>query len=93
MQELDANRADSSQRVVDLAVDLAQDGAPEAAVHRAVKELGHLDILVCNHARSGGDGALGDLTAEMLDAHWIVNASVTSSRAQPRPPNSGGTSV
>ncbi|WP_460826305.1 SDR family oxidoreductase [Nostocoides australiense] len=74
MQELDANRADSSQRVVDLAVDLAQDGAPEAAVHRAVTELGHLDILVCNHARSGGDGALGDLTAEMLDAHWTVNA-------------------
>jgi 3-oxoacyl-[acyl-carrier protein] reductase len=29
--------------------------------------------LVCNHARSGGDGPLGTLTAEMLDAHWAVN--------------------
>ena len=32
-----------------------------------------LDILVCNHARSGGDGPLGTLTAAMLDAHWAVN--------------------
>jgi len=39
-----------------------------------VTELGHLGILVCNHARSGGNGAIGDLTAEMLDLHWAVNA-------------------
>lgn len=42
-------------------------------VERAVDEFGHVDVLVCNHARSGGDGALGELTAEMLDAHWAVN--------------------
>ena len=29
---------------------------------------------MCNHARSGGDGPLGPLTAEMLDAHWAANA-------------------
>ncbi|WP_253954039.1 SDR family oxidoreductase [Schaalia sp. 19OD2882] len=33
-----------------------------------------MDILVCNHARSGGDGALGELDARMLDTHWAVNA-------------------
>lgn len=73
VRELAANRVDARQRVVDLAVDLAESGAPEATVHRAVTEFDHLDILVCNHARSGGDGAIGDLTGEMLDAHWAVN--------------------
>lgn len=38
-----------------------------------VAEFNHVDILVCNHARSGGDGPVGHLTAEMLDAHWAVN--------------------
>lgn len=71
--EIRGKRAESSQRVVDLAVDLSERGAPELVVARAVAEFGHVDVLVCNHARSGGDGALGDLTAEMLDAHWAVN--------------------
>ncbi|MDO5683620.1 MAG: SDR family oxidoreductase [Propionibacteriaceae bacterium] len=63
-----------AQRVVDVAADLTGDGVPEAVVARAVAEFGHVDILICNHARSGGDGPLGALTAEMLDAHWAVNA-------------------
>ncbi|MFC7640899.1 SDR family oxidoreductase [Streptosporangium lutulentum] len=42
-------------------------------VSAAVRTFGHLDILVCNHARSGGDGPLGTLDAGMLDAHWSVN--------------------
>ena len=42
-------------------------------IEAAAAEFGHLDILVCNHARSGGDGPLGTLTAAMLDAHWAVN--------------------
>lgn len=62
------------QRVVDLTVDLAEIGAPERVMARAVEELGHVDVLVCNHARSGGDGPLGELTAELLDTHWAVNA-------------------
>ncbi len=73
VEEVRDKRADLSQRIVDLAVDLSQVGAPEATMKRAVGEFGHVDILVCNHARSGGDGALGALTAEMLDAHWAVN--------------------
>lgn len=74
MVELRDKRVDPGQRIVDLAVDLAEDGAPEAVVRRAVAEFNHVDVLICNHARSGGDGGIGDLTAEMLDAHWAVNA-------------------
>lgn len=74
VESIRAARASETQRVVDVAVDLASDGAPEAVLAQAVSEFGHVDILVCNHARSGGDGPLGALTAEMLDAHWAVNA-------------------
>lgn len=71
--ELRATRRDPSQRIVDMAVDLAESGAPDAVLKQAVDEFGHVDVLICNHARSGGDGAIGELTAEMLDAHWAVN--------------------
>ncbi len=53
--------------------DLADPDAPDRLIEAAAAEFGHLDILVCNHARSGGDGPLGTLTAAMLDAHWAVN--------------------
>jgi 3-oxoacyl-[acyl-carrier protein] reductase len=61
----------SSVRRVDL--DLTEPGAPERLIDAAGQAFGHLDILVNNHARSGGDGPLGTLTAAMLDAHWAVN--------------------
>ena len=70
-------RLDEGQRVVDMAVDLAVSDAPDRVMARAVKAYGHVDILICNHARSGGDGALGELTAEMLDGHWAVNTRST----------------
>lgn len=38
---------------------------------------GRLDILVCNHALSGGDGSILDVTAERLDAFWQTNARST----------------
>ncbi|MCW2936592.1 MAG: putative Oxidoreductase, short-chain dehydrogenase/reductase family [Actinomycetia bacterium] len=60
-------------RVHDAELDLAAPGAPEQLVTAAAGQLGHLDVLVCNHARSGGDGPLGTLDAAMLDAHWAVN--------------------
>jgi 3-oxoacyl-[acyl-carrier protein] reductase len=59
--------------VRDLELDLAGPGAPAQLISAAADALGHLDILVCNHARSGGDGPLGTLDAAMLDAHWAVN--------------------
>lgn len=70
-------RRDEGQRVADMAVDLAVPDAPDRVMARAVKTYEHVDILICNHARSGGDGALGELTAEMLDGHWAVNARST----------------
>jgi 3-oxoacyl-[acyl-carrier protein] reductase len=59
--------------VRDMELDLAGPQAPGQLIGAAAAALGHLDILVCNHARSGGDGPLGSLDAAMLDAHWAVN--------------------
>jgi 3-oxoacyl-[acyl-carrier protein] reductase len=58
-------------------LDLAAPDAPQQLITTAASTLGHLDILVCNHARSGGDGPLGTLTADMLDTHWAVNTRST----------------
>ncbi|GLY74339.1 SDR family oxidoreductase [Actinoallomurus iriomotensis] len=60
-----------------LGLDLGEPDAPERLVDAAVAAFGRLDILVCNHARSGGDGPLGTLDAAMLDAHWAVNTRST----------------
>jgi 3-oxoacyl-[acyl-carrier protein] reductase len=57
----------------DLELDLAGPAAPAQLIGAATAALGHLDILVCNHGRSGADGPLGTLDAAMLDAHWAVN--------------------
>ncbi|WP_261566667.1 SDR family oxidoreductase [Frankia gtarii] len=62
--------------------DLTAPGAPERLVDSARAAVGHLDILVCNHARSGGDGPLGTLDAAMLDTHWAVNTRSTILLAQ-----------
>ena len=59
--------------VADAELDLAGAGAPEQLVSAATAALGHLDILVCNHARSSEDGPLGTLDAAVLDSHWAVN--------------------
>lgn len=60
--------------VADAGMDLAAPRAPERLLARALDAFGHVDILVCNHASSGRDAGLGGLDAEMLDAHWAVNA-------------------
>jgi 3-oxoacyl-[acyl-carrier protein] reductase len=60
-------------RVADMSADLADPDAPARLVSAAVAALGRLDILVCNHARSGSDGPLSAMTPSMLDAHWMVN--------------------
>jgi len=65
-----------------LELDLAAPDAPDQLIDAAASACGHLDILVCNHARSGGDGSLGALDAGMLDAHWAVNARSTILLAQ-----------
>ena len=63
--------------LADASADLADDAAPAALMSAATQRFGHLDVLVCNHARSGGDGDLRALDAAMLDGHWQVNARAT----------------
>jgi Dehydrogenases with different specificities (related to short-chain alcohol dehydrogenases) len=61
----------------DASADMSLPDAADEVVGRAVRQSGRLHILVCNHARSGGDGSLFDMTPERLDAHWRVNARST----------------
>jgi 3-oxoacyl-[acyl-carrier protein] reductase len=61
----------------DISADIADPAAPQRIVDAATAALGRLRILICNHARSGGDGSIFDMTAERLDGHWQVNARST----------------
>ena len=65
--------ADARASVHHMELDLADPGAPAQLINAAADTLGHVDILVCSHARSGGNGPLGALDAAMLDVHWAVN--------------------
>lgn len=60
--------------IADLGIDFAEPAAGQQAVEAAVAEFGHIDILVANHARSGGDGTLFEIDAATLDGHWAVDA-------------------
>jgi 3-oxoacyl-[acyl-carrier protein] reductase len=57
--------------------DLGSAGGPRAVIEAAVTSLGHLDVLVCNHAHGGDAVSLHTATAEALDTHWRVNARAT----------------
>jgi 3-oxoacyl-[acyl-carrier protein] reductase len=74
--------ADPAATVEHAEFDLARPDAPDRLVAAAVEAFGHVDVLVCNHARSGADGPLGTLDAAMLDAHWTVNTRATILLAQ-----------
>ncbi|WP_017591777.1 SDR family oxidoreductase [Nocardiopsis potens] len=69
-----AARTDPAARVEGLGADLARPGAPRDLLNAAQDALGPIDVLVCNHARSGGDGTLAEVTEDMLDGHWAVDA-------------------
>ncbi|MFB5660984.1 SDR family oxidoreductase [Alteribacillus sp. HJP-4] len=47
--------------------------APQQVMESVRNKSGRIDALVCNHALSGSDGAIGELSVEMLDKHWAVN--------------------
>lgn len=65
---------DPGARVVHGPGDLSAPAAPAALIAAAADTLGgRLDILVANHALSGGDGTLDAIDAAMLDAHWAVD--------------------
>lgn len=63
--------------IAETSADLGEAAACQDVVDAAVERFGHIDILVCNHARSGGDGPLLELDADRLDEHWRVNTRST----------------
>lgn len=64
-------------RLSHTSLDLSAASAAETLIDAATAAVGHLDILACNHAKSGDDGPLAQMTAAKLDAHWQVNARST----------------
>ncbi|CAN5477552.1 SDR family oxidoreductase [soil metagenome] len=71
------HRQPAGARVIALTGDLAVPAAAETLVAAASGALGHLDILVCNHAHGGDAVSLRDATAEAYDRHWSVNTRAT----------------
>lgn len=63
--------------VGDVDADLTDSSTIPAVLDAAFALTGDLDILVCNHAQSGGDGSILDMTPERLDAFWNTNTRST----------------
>lgn len=63
--------------LVDVAGDLGEAATAEALIPAVNGMLGHVDVLVCNHAHGGDAVGLADLTAAALDRHWAVNTRAT----------------
>ncbi|MEX3510129.1 3-ketoacyl-ACP reductase [Kocuria sp. WRN011] len=61
----------------EMSADLQDTGQIQPLVDAAHALTGSLDILVCNHAKSGGDGSILDMTPEALDAFWNTNTRST----------------
>ena len=64
-------------RFGDLGADMADPMAPSRVVDAAVETIGPVRILISNHAKSGSDGSILDMTPETLDIHWQVNTRST----------------
>ena len=61
----------------DASGDLRDEASIPLVIEAARGLTGRLDILVCNHAQSGDDGSILDMTAERLDGFWQTNARST----------------
>ena len=61
----------------DIGADLRDPASVPLVIEAARALTGRLDILVCNHAKSGDDGSILDMTADRLDAFWQANARST----------------
>ena len=57
--------------------DLRDPARLDALFDAALALTGSVDVLVCNHARSGGDGSILDMDADTLDAFWGANTRST----------------
>lgn len=62
--------------------DFSEADSPEKIMQEVVDQCGRIDALVCNHAVSGSDGKVGELTVEMLDKHWSINTRASILLAQ-----------
>ena len=71
------NRLPAGVRLEHEGIDLGPADGAARLINSAQAAYGHLDILVCNHAMSGSDGGLLEMTPEKLDAHWQVNTRST----------------
>lgn len=61
----------------DVSADLRDAASVPLVIGAAQALTGRLDILVCNHAQSGDDGSILDMTAARLDAFWQTNTRST----------------
>lgn len=61
----------------DIAGDLGDAATAEGLIPAVTGMLGHIDVLVCNHAHGGDAVELANLTAAALDRHWDVNTRAT----------------
>lgn len=61
----------------EMSADLQDADQIQPLINAANALTGSLDILVCNHAKSGGDGSILDMTPEALDAFWDTNTRST----------------
>ena len=57
----------------EMSADLQDTGQIQQLIDAAHALTGSLDILVCNHAKSGGDGSILDMTPDALNAFWNTN--------------------
>lgn len=79
---IDALRADVPEaRIVDVEADFVHPAAAFTVMDVATQQLGHVDILVANHARSSGQ-SLATLTAAEIDLSMAVNVRATLLLAQ-----------
>jgi 3-oxoacyl-[acyl-carrier protein] reductase len=62
---------------VDIAGDLSDPETAEGLLATVTGRVGHVDVLVCNHAHGGDAVELVELTAAALDRHWAVNTRAT----------------
>lgn len=81
--DLDEVRTGIRQRLregaqfADVSADLSDPATIPDVIRAATSLTGRLDILVCNHAKSGDDGSILDMTPERLSAFWEVNTRST----------------
>ena len=63
-------------KIEHLEIDFAHPLAPRTVIESAAAELGAVDIVIANHARSA-EGALGELTADEIDCALAINVRAT----------------